>query len=322
MPADFVTKPIHGGQPVSGRNIFASRRGVRAVLALTGVGAVLLAGCTTNTEGTGPPSGDDYVEVHVEKVDAIAAQLPQKNQASGKLVVGVNVPYAPNEFKNPSGEIIGFDVDLLNAVGDVLGVTPEYHEADFARIIPAVRAGTYDMGMSSFTDTKEREESVDFVTYFSAGIQWAQQSGGSVDPNNACGLRVSVQTTTISDLEDVPSKSAACVAAGQSPIEILKFESQDAAANAVALGRVDAMSADSPVTAFAVGRSDGTLEAAGPILDAAPYGWPIAKGSPLGPVLQQALQHLIDDGTYQTIAENWGVEVGVIETSQINGATS
>lgn len=306
---------------MSRRNVLASGRGVRAVLALATGGALLLAGCTTNTEGNGPPSGDDFVEVHVEKVDAIAAQLPEKNAQSGTLAVGVNVPYSPNEFKDASGKIIGFDVDLLNAVGDVLGVTPEYHEADFDRIIPAIRAGTYDMGMSSFTDTKEREQSVDFVTYFSAGIQWAQLAGDSVDPSNACGLRVSVQTTTISDLEEVPAKSDACVAAGKAPIEILEFDSQDAAANAVALGRVDAMSADSPVTAFAITRSNGNLEEAGPVFDAAPYGWPIAKGSPLGPVLQQALQHLIDDGTYQTIAENWGVEDGVITTSQINGAT-
>ncbi|RZK58879.1 MAG: ABC transporter substrate-binding protein, partial [Rhodococcus sp. (in: high G+C Gram-positive bacteria)] len=231
-------------------------------------------------------------------------------------------PYSPNEFKDPSGKIVGFDVDLVDAVGKVLGVTPEYTEADFDKIIPSIQAGSYDMGMSSFTDTKEREQSVDFTTYFSAGVQWAQPAGKSVDPTNACGLRVGVQTTTIEDLEEVPAKSAACVAAGKPPIEIVKFDSQDDAASAVALGKVDAMSADSPVTAYAIKQSEGKIEAAGEVFDAAPYGWPVAKGSPLAQTLQQALQHLIDDGTYRTIAENWGVEAGVITTSQINGATS
>ena len=46
------------------------------------------------------------------------------HQASGKLIVGVNVPYTPNEFKDPSGKIIGFDVDLMNAIASTLGLTP------------------------------------------------------------------------------------------------------------------------------------------------------------------------------------------------------
>ena len=294
----------------------------RTICALAGGSALLLAGCASNTEGGGTPSGEETVAVEVDKVDAIAATLPEEIASSGKIIVGVNIPYSPNEFKDPSGKIVGFDVDLVDAVGKVLGVTPEYTEADFDKIIPSIQAGSYDMGMSSFTDTKEREQSVDFTTYFSAGVQWAQPAGKSVDPTNACGLRVGVQTTTIEDLEEVPAKSEACVAAGKPPIEIVKFDSQDDAASAVALGKVDAMSADSPVTAYAIKQSEGKIEAAGEVFDAAPYGWPVAKGSPLAQTLQQALQHLIDDGTYRTIAENWGVEAGVITTSQINGATS
>ena len=307
---------------MSGRSVFARGRVARTICALAGGSALLLAGCASNTEGGGTPSGEETVAVEVDKVDAIAATLPEEIASSGKIIVGVNIPYSPNEFKDPSGKIVGFDVDLVDAVSKVLGVTPEYTEADFDKIIPSIQAGSYDMGMSSFTDTKEREQSVDFTTYFSAGVQWAQPAGKSVDPTNACGLRVGVQTTTIEDLEEVPAKSAACVAAGKPPIEIVKFDSQDDAANAVALGKVDAMSADSPVTAYAIKQSEGKIEAAGEVFDAAPYGWPVAKGSPLAQTLQQALQHLIDDGTYRTIAENWGVEAGVITTSQINGATS
>ena len=83
------------------------------------------------------------------------------------------MPYAPNEFKDSSGKIVGFDVDLMDAVATVLGLKPQYTEAAFDKIIPAIQAGTYNVGMSSFTDNKEREKTVDFVDYFSAGIQWA-----------------------------------------------------------------------------------------------------------------------------------------------------
>jgi polar amino acid transport system substrate-binding protein len=305
---------------VSGRTVFARSRFARTVCVMASGAALVLAGCADNSDSGG--SGTETATVEVEKVDAIAAELPEKVKSSGKLVVGVNVPYAPNEFKDGSGKLVGFDVDLMNAIGKVLGVTPEYAESDFDKIIPAIQAGTYDVGMSSFTDSKEREQTVDFTTYFSAGIQWAQQTGKPIDPNNACGKKVAVQSTTVEDTDEIPAKSEKCVAEGKPPIDKQKFDRQDDAASALALGKVDAMSADSPVTAYAIKQSNGKLEPAGELFDSAPYGWPVAKGSPMAGVLQKALQHLIDDGSYLKIAENWGVEAGVIEKSVINGAVN
>ena len=95
--------------------------------------------------------------------------VPEDIKKSGKLVVGVNLPYPPNEFKDPRGKIIGFDVDLMDAVATTLGLTAEYREADFAKIIPSIQGGTFNVGMSSFTDNQERQQSVDFVDYFNAG---------------------------------------------------------------------------------------------------------------------------------------------------------
>jgi polar amino acid transport system substrate-binding protein len=290
-----------------------------AIIAVSGL--VSLVGCGSNTGSSGT-STSATKSVSVAKVDAIASTLPDKIKSSGKLVVGVNVPYPPNEFKDSSGKIIGFDVDLMNAIASVLGVTADYRESDFDKIIPSITGGTYDVGMSSFTDTKEREQTVDFVTYFSAGVLWAQRSGNPIDPNNACGKKVSVQATTTEDTTEVPAKSDACVKAGKPPIDKVKFDRQDDAANALVLGKVDAMSADSPVTAYAIQQSNGKIEAAGEIFDSAPYGWPVAKGSPLAQSLQKALEHLMQTGDYKTIATNWGVENGLIQKSVINGAVS
>ena len=70
----------------------------------------------------------------------------------------------------------------MNAIAATLGLTAEYREADFAKIIPSIQGGTFNVGMSSFTDTKEREQTVDFVDYFSAGILWAQRPGSPDRP--------------------------------------------------------------------------------------------------------------------------------------------
>ncbi|MDT7795809.1 MAG: hypothetical protein QOD59_5250, partial [Mycobacterium sp.] len=110
-------------------------------------------------------------------VESIAATVPAEIRSTGRLVVGVNTPYSPNEFKDTSGQIVGFDVDLMNAVARTLGLVPEYRETAFEAIIPSVRAGDFNVGMSSFTDTKDRQGSADFVTYFQAGILWAQKAG-------------------------------------------------------------------------------------------------------------------------------------------------
>jgi polar amino acid transport system substrate-binding protein len=248
--------------------------------------------------------------------------VPEDIKASGKLIVGVNIPYKPNEFKDESGKIVGFDVDLMNSIAATLGLTPEYRESDFAKIIPSIQGGTYNVGMSSFTDTKEREKTVDFVTYFSAGTQWAQRPGSDIDPNDACGKRVAVQATTYQETDELPAKSKACTDAGKPAIEIVPFDGQDAATNAVVLGQTDAMSADSPVTAYAIKETNGKLEAAGEVFDAAPYGWPVAKGSALAAALQKALEHLIETGEYERIATDWGVEEGMIDKPVINGAIS
>lgn len=85
-------------------------------------------------------------------------------------------------------------------------------------------------------------------------------------------------------------------------------------------GKIDAMSADSPVTGFAIKMSAGALTAAGEVFDTEPYGWPVAKGSGLAESLRQALEHLMQTGEYRTIATMWGVDKGMIDTPTINGA--
>ncbi|MGE2731895.1 ABC transporter substrate-binding protein [Mycolicibacterium vaccae] len=290
----------------------------RWAVALVATGALALSGCSSNTETSGPATESTVAKA--EKVDEIAATVPEEIRSTGTLVVGVNIPYPPNEFKDPSGKLVGFDVDLMNAIAATLDLTPDYRESDFDKIIPSIQGGTYNVGMSSFTDTKQREEVVDFVTYFSAGSLWAQQVGAGIDPENACGKRVAVQSNTTQATDELPARSQKCTDEGQPAIQIVPFDGQDAATNAVVLGQADAMSADSPVTLYAIKQSDGKLEQAGELFDSAPYGWPVAKGSPLAQSLLQALEHLIETGTYKQIASNWGLDEGLIDTPVINGA--
>lgn len=184
-------------------------------------------------------------------------------------------------------------------------------------ILPAVQAGTLDAGMSGFTDTEERRENFEFVNFLYAGIQWATQPGSGVDPENPCGLTVAVQRTTVSETDDIRPKAEKCEEEGD-PITILSYDTSDNAALAALVGRADALSADSPVSAWAVERSDGQLELTGEMFDAAPYGIAVPKDSPLAEALAAAMQHLIDTGEYQRILEQWNVETGLLDEALIN----
>ncbi len=215
---------------------------------------------------------------------------------------------------------VGFDIELIDAVSRVLGLVPDYRETAFDTILPSVQGGTLDVGVSSLTDTKEREALVDFVNYFQAGTQWAKRSGTAANPKSPCGLRVGVAQGTLQATEELPRKSDKCVAAGQPPLDIVVLFSQDEVTNALLAGEVGAMSADSPVTGFAIKLSRGELVSAGDVFDSAPYGWPVPKGSGLAESLRKALEHVIETSKYRTIATMWGVERGMLEESTINGA--
>ncbi len=96
-------------------------------------------------------------------------------------------------------------------------------------------------------------------------------------------------------------------------MDIVVSFSQDEVTAALIDGEVDAMSADSPVTGFAIKLSRGDLVPAGDVFDSAPYGWPVRKGSELRESLRLALEHLMESGEYRAIATMWGVERGMIE---------
>src|SRR5262245_28961850 len=135
-------------------------------LALT---AVLVAGCgsgsskSSATTATTPSSSASLAS------SAVSAEVPSRFK-SKTLKVAADATYAPNEFIGSNGHtVVGMDPDLAQALAHVMGMKVDVVNATFNTIIPGLSSGKYDLGMSSFTDTKARQKVVDFVTYFSAG---------------------------------------------------------------------------------------------------------------------------------------------------------
>jgi polar amino acid transport system substrate-binding protein len=291
-----------------------------AVLGLVVAVALVAAGCGEDGDTGGGSTGTTAAAPAVD--DALAAKVPAAIKSDGKVLIGTDASYAPNEFLDTDGKtVIGWDVDLFNAVAAKLGLKTEYQSATFDAIIPGVQSGKYEMGISSFTINDERKQQVTMVSYFSAGTQWGTKTGNptGVQPDDACGKKVAVQTNTVQDTDDLPKRQEQCKSAGKPAITVDRYQRQDQATASVVSGKDDAMLADSPVLAYAVKQTNGQLELLGDIYDAAPYGYVIKKDqTEFAQAVADAAQALITDGTYKTILEKWGVQAGAIDNPAVN----
>src|SRR5207253_508501 len=96
---------------------------------------------------------------------ALAAKVPAAVKSAGKIVVGTDSSYAPSEFLDSDGKtVIGFDVDLFNAVAAKFGLKTEWQSAKFDDIIPGVGSAKYNIGVSSFTVNADREKQATMVS--------------------------------------------------------------------------------------------------------------------------------------------------------------
>jgi polar amino acid transport system substrate-binding protein len=278
-----------------------------------------MAACGSESEG-GSGTGSAGAPAPSSSVDAaLAAKVPAEVKSAGKLIIGTDSTYPPNEFLDTDGKtVIGFDVDLFKAVAGKFGLTTEWRSDVFGNIIPGVNTGKYNVGVSSFTINADRVKEVTMVSYFSAGTQWVAKKGATIDPDDACGKKVAVQATTV-QVDDLTARSKKCTAAGKSKITIDQYQKQNDATNAVVTGKDEAMLADLPVCVYALQQTSGQLALAGEMYDSAPYGYVLPKDqADFADAIKQAVQALITDGTYKTIATKWGVEVGAITTPEVN----
>ena len=305
------------------RLISPFRRAAVAAVTLTST-ALALTGCggSSSDSGNGSAGGSTSTPLPSVSADqALAGRVPDSIASDGVITVGSDTTYAPSEFLAEDGKtIVGFDVDLFKLVAQKLGLEAQFETAPFDSIIAGVGSGRYETGVSSFTINPERMAQANMVSYYSAGTQWSTKKGNpdKVDPDDACGKNIAVQKATV-QVDDITARSDACEAAGKDPITIDQYDAQSDATAAVVSGKDVAGLADSPVMAYAVQQTNGQLELLGDIYDAAPYGYVIAKDqAEFAQTLADAVKSLIDDGAYEKVLANWGVEKGAIDNPTVN----
>jgi polar amino acid transport system substrate-binding protein len=294
------------------------RRG--ALLGLVMAVAMVAAGCGDDSDTGGGTTETTAAAPTVD--EALAAKVPDTIKSDGKLVIGTDSSYPPNEFLDTDGKtVIGWDVDLFNAIGAKLGLKTDWQSAVFDAIIPGIESGKYEMGVSSFFITDERKKQADMVSYYNVGTQWLTKKGNpnGIQPDAACGKKVAVQTNTAQDTDDLAKRQEKCKSEGKPAITIDRYQRQDQATASVVSGKDDATLADSPVMAYAVKQTNGQLELLGDAYDTYFYGSVIKQGqAEFAQAVADAVKALIADGTYKAILDKWGVQAGAIDSPAVN----
>lgn len=291
--------------------------------AVVAAAALALTGCTNASQtAAGSSSGPDGFDPSaIQKDEALAALVSPALKAKGVLTVGSDTSYAPAEFLGADGQTPqGYDVDIAKAIGATLGLGTKVETAEFTGILPAL-GPKYDLGISSFTINPERAQTVNFVSYFNAGVLWAvaKDNPKNFAVEDICGKKVGVQTGTVEEDPDVSGRSRKCVAEGKPAIDIVTLKNQTDVTTRLVNGSIDAMAADSPVIGYALSQTGDKLQTLGEVYDAAPQGIAIAKSdTALSELIGKVMNKLISDGTYGKILDKWNNSKGAVTKSEVN----
>ncbi|MEI6710302.1 MAG: ABC transporter substrate-binding protein [Actinomycetota bacterium] len=251
------------------------------------------------------------------KFNAAAAKLVPAMYKGTTLQVGTDASYAPDESMSGT-TMVGFDVDLINAIAKTLGITVNENNVTFDNILPGIGTGRYAIGNSSFTDNATRQKTVNFVDYFQAGEGVYAKAGANKTfkgLKSFCGLKVAVETGTV---EADDAKAVKCT--GGKTVTVQSYSTQTEANVAVSSGQADVGFLDSQIAGYVVAQSSGAFKLLGSAVNVAPYGIATAKtaaGKKFAKAIQAAVKILIKNGTYKAILKKYGVQAGALKSSQI-----
>lgn len=308
-------------------------------LALVAIAALALAGCgnasdtlsaaergigssgSASAEPAAIPTQDIVSGIQADP--ALTKRLPADVQKAKALILGTteatgeqNLPHGGSD---QSGEQIGLDVDLRNAIAAKLGVTWKTEFGSFETIVPGTQSGKYDVGQANFAVTSERLEVVDYATYLLDGQSFVTREDSDLDQveklADICGHTVA--TTPGSSFQQILEDGAAeCAKAGKEPYEVDYFKDSAAILLGLQNGKTDLYFGPTLSLKYLVSHQPG-LKYLGE-LSLTDVGFVVAKKSPLAPVLVDAINELIAEGTYNKIFTKWDVSDIKLDKSEFN----
>ena len=245
---------------------------------LLAITSLVVVGCGSSDDTTGSTSGSG-------------------GSGGEPLTVGSDIPYPPFE-QGKSGDYTGFDIELMEAIGEKIGRSPEFQDTSFETIFRDVQQGKFEAVISAATITEEREKEVAFSDpyYLSEQAILVKEGSDVGGIEDLEGMTVGAQQGT-TGLELGKEKANAG--------ELRPYPEGPDAINALKAGTVEAVIIDAPVAQNAV-EEEGGVEISEKVPTEETYGIALAKdNTELLKEVNEGLAEVISDGTYKTIYEKW-----------------
>lgn len=324
-----------------------TRKRMTYVVAASAAFALALTGCSSGGDaGSGDAAGDgapseetvpgglplvQTTAFETDVDDDAAAMLPDDVTDRGAIRVAMGVPYPPFVEYNDDNELIGVDVDMALALGEKLDIDVEVQHQPFESVIPSLQSDRHDIIMMGMNDSKERQETLNFVEEIHAGFAIVVAKG---NPENVttltdlCGLSASTQKSTV-QAEILYELSDECEADGKEGIDVQALPVAQDSQTALRAGRAQAYIVDAPVAAYTAATA-GDGEYFELVQDSEnPQGFnPVYTGfgllkdrTELTDALEAAMQDLIDEGIYQDILDEHDMGSLAIDEALVNAAT-
>ncbi|MEV8047765.1 ABC transporter substrate-binding protein [Streptomyces griseoluteus] len=313
-----------------------ARRIVAPALGLAS--ALVLAACANPTDGgtaevaagkgttTKINLGPDQHRITTDRVASIAAEVPEKIRKRGTLeIVDSSNSAAPLGFHATDNKtVIGVEPDIAYLVAGVLGLKPHLNTVSWENIFVGLDSAKYDVGFSNITVTEERKEKYDFATYREDNLGFAAKKGSGLKvtgPADLAGRNVAVSSGTNQE-KLLVEWSKENEKAGREPIHIKYYQDESDTYLALRSGRIDVYVGPNPTAAYhaaTTGQTEvvGTYSGAGATLQGL-IAATTKKDSGLAKPLADALNHVIENGTYAKVLKRWGLSDEAVTKSEIN----
>jgi polar amino acid transport system substrate-binding protein len=277
--------------------------------------AMLLAACGGTSTGSSAPTPNPQTPTVAPPTDLITP---------GTLTVGSDTTYPPFEsIDTATGHAIGFDVDLITAVAQRMGLKANVVTTKFDTIIDDLANKRFDVVISAVSVTPDRQKKVDFVPYLNVGESLLVQAGNPLNiksTTDLCGKNVGVQDGTTEQI-DLKTANAACVKAGKPTINVTTLQDQTAVIQLLANHRVVATYQDSPLTDYYNKLNPGQFTVGGSVVNAGPEGIVVRKGdTSMFNAVQTVFNQLKASGAYHSLILKWGFtseEISLIDRRTI-----
>lgn len=265
--------------------------------------SLTLAGCSSSD-----PEAESAPQPTTERVDELAALVPEDIASEGVIDLGVNIDIAPLKYIGDSGEVTGFSIDQFVLASDVLGLEVNIEQGSFDSLVPGLESGRYD-ALASLADIEERQASVTFIDFLRAGVSWVVQAESNLQidsRDDLCGHSVAVLKGSGAEAE-MRDQIDQCEALGAPEPNIASYADSNAALLSVDSGEDELAMIDSPAAAYNAGEFPDKYAVA-----FTEYTNPNGIGfapdqEELVEAYVAAFKHLLEEGIYNDLADSYNI---------------